>query len=374
MSLSHRERVQLALSRRQPDRTPVDMMGNASMLLDVTYLRLRDYLGLSAIPPVRSGASANYYDERILEYFGVDFRRVFLPKGPGNTIVNHADDTFTDAWGVRSRNVGIFVNAVEHPLRHASTLDDVEAYPWPTAAGLHSADGVRDAAYQLYHATDYAVVARNPLSPGFLDRGCNLMGMAEFFMLMVDAPEVADAMLDRILEIYMGVYRLFLEEAGPYVQIVEVADDLGAARSPLISPAMYRRFIKPREQRLYTMIRELAPDAFIIHHTDGNVFAIIPDLIEVGVNVLNPVQTSSRDMGGEQLKAAFGDRLAFHGAIEGMEGDKDALVAEVKSRIDVLGKGGGYVMASCNHMIDVAPENIVAMFETAVDYRPWERG
>lgn len=373
MTLSHRERVQLALSRRQPDRTPVDMMGNATMLLDVSYLRLRDYLGLAPIPPVRSGTSANYYDERILEHFDVDFRRVFLGKGAQNTIVTHDDDTFTDAWGVRSRNVGIFVNAVEHPLRHAASIADVEAYPWPTAGGLFSATGVRAEASRLYHDTDYAVVARNPLSPGFLDRGCNLMGMAEFFMLMVDAPEVADAMLDRILEIYMGVYRSFLEAAGPYVQMVEVADDLGAERSTLISPAMYRRFIKPREQQLYAMIHDLAPDSFIIHHTDGNVFAIIPDLIEAGVNVLNPVQTSSRDMGAASLKDAYGDRLAFHGAVEGMEGDTDALVAEVKARIDVLGRGGGYVMASCNHMIDVAPENIVAMFETAVSYRPWAR-
>ncbi|MCB0050635.1 MAG: hypothetical protein KDE24_13960, partial [Caldilinea sp.] len=96
------------------------------------------------------------------------------------------------------------------------------------------------------------------------------------------------------------------------------------------------------------------------------------DLIEAGVNVLNPVQTSSRDMSAQTLKDAYGDRLAFHGAIEGMEGDTDALVAEVKARIDVLGRGG-YVLASCNHMIDVAPENIVAMFETAVSYRPWEK-
>ena len=288
MSLSHRERVQLALSRRQPDRTPVDMMGNASMLLDPTYLRLRDYLGLAPIPPVRSGTTANYYDERILEHFGVDFRRVFLAKGSGSTILQHDDDSFTDAWGVRSRNVGIFVSAVEYPLRHAATLDDVETYPWPTAAGLHSAAGVRDAAYRLYHESDYAVVARNPLSLGFLDRGCSLMGIAEFLMLMIDAPAVADAILDRILEIYMGVYRIFLEAAGPYVQMVEVADDLGGARNPLVSPAMYRRFIKPREQKLYAMIRELAPDAFIIHHTDGNVFALIPDLIEVGVERAQP--------------------------------------------------------------------------------------
>ena len=373
MSLTHRERVQLALSRRQPDRTPVDMMGNASMLLDNTYLRLRDHLGLTPIAPVRSGSSAKYYDERILEHFGVDFRRVFLAKGSAAANTVHEDDTFTDPWGVRSRAIGIFINAIDHPLRHAATLDDVEAYAWPTAEGLYSADGVREAAYHLYHDTDYAVVARNPLSPGFLDRGCNLVGMAEFFMLLLDAPEVADFMLDRILEIYMGVYRMFLEAAGPYVQMVEVADDLGAERSTLISPAMYRRFIKPREQQLYAMIHELAPEAFIIHHTDGNVFAIIPDLIEVGVNVLNPMQTSSRDMGAQQVKDAYGDRLAFHGAVEGMEGDKDALVAEVKARIDVLGKGGGYVLASCNHMIDVAPENIVAMFETAVNYRPWQR-
>lgn len=373
MSLTHRERVQLALARRQPDRTPVDMMGNASMLLDVTYLRLRDHLGLAPIPPLRAGTSANYYDERILAHFGVDFRRVFLSKGSAAKNIDHDDGTFTDPWGVRSRAIGIFVNAIDHPLRHAATLDDVEAYPWPTAEGLYSAAGVREAAYRLYHETDYAVVARNPLSPGFLDRGCNLVGMAEFFMLMVDAPEVADRILDRVLDIYMGVYRMFLEAAGPYVQMVEVADDLGAERSTLISPAMYRRFIKPRERQLYAMIHELAPDARIIHHTDGNVFAIIPDLIEVGVNVLNPMQTSSRDMGAQKVKDAFGDRLAFHGAVEGMEGDKDALVAEVKARIDVLGKGGGYVLASCNHMIDVPPENIVAMFETAVNYRPWER-
>ena len=231
MPLSHRERVRLALSHRQPDRTPVDMMGNASMLLDATYLRLRDYLGLAPIPPVRSGATANYYDERILEHFDVDFRRVFLAKGPRNTILEHDDDTFTDAWGVRSRNVGIFVSAVEHPLRQAATLDDVDAYPWPTAAGLHSAVGVRDAAYRLCHETDYAVVARNPLSLGFLDRGCNLMGIAEFLMLMIDAPAVADAILDHILEIYMGVYRMFLEAAGPFVQMVEVADDLGGAET-----------------------------------------------------------------------------------------------------------------------------------------------
>ena len=129
MSLSHRERVICALSHRTPDRVPCDLMGNATMLLDNTYLRLRDYLGLAPIPPVRSGTSANYYDERILEHFDIDFRRIFLKRGPRNEVIYHDDGTFTDAWGIRYKEAGIFVNALEHPLGQATTIDDIEAYP-----------------------------------------------------------------------------------------------------------------------------------------------------------------------------------------------------------------------------------------------------
>ena len=371
MSLSHRERVILALSRRQPDRTPIDLMGNATMLLDDTYLRLRDYLGLAPIPPVRSGTSANYYDERILDHLDVDFRRLFLKRGPRNEVVYHEDGSFTDAWGIRFKEAGIFVNALEHPLAHAETVDDVEAYPWPTAEELFRADGLAEQAQRMARETDFALVARNPMSPGFLDRGCNLMGMANFMMLMGTDPEVADCIVAHVLAVYKGVYTLFLEAVGPYVQMVEVADDLGGQRNLLISPAMYRRFIKPAERELYGRIHELAPNAFLFHHTDGNVFKILPDLIEVGVNVLNPVQTSAQDMDARLLKETFGDRLAFHGAIERMEDSRNALVDEAKARIDVLGRNGGYVFASCNHMIDAPPENIVAMFEVARTYRPW---
>lgn len=371
MTLTHRERVIAALSHEVPDRTPIDLMGNATMLLDDTYLRLRDYLGLAPIPPVRSGTSANYYDERILDHLDVDFRRLFLKRGPRNEVVYHEDGSFTDAWGIRFKEAGIFVNALEHPLAHAETVDDVEAYPWPTAEELFRADGLAEQAQRMARETDFALVARNPMSPGFLDRGCNLMGMANFMMLMGTDPEVADCIVAHVLAVYKGVYTLFLEAVGPYVQMVEVADDLGGQRNLLISPAMYRRFIKPAERELYGRIHELAPNAFLFHHTDGNVFKILPDLIEVGVNVLNPVQTSAQDMDARLLKETFGDRLAFHGAIERMEDSRDALVDEAKARIDVLGRNGGYVFASCNHMIDAPPENIVAMFEVARTYRPW---
>ena len=127
---------------------------------------------------------------------------------------------------------------------------------------------------------------------------------------------------------------------------------------------MFKSFSK------YNLIHEKALHAALFRHTDGAIFSIIPDLIEVGVNVLNPTQTSSRGMEAFKIKEAYGDSITFHGAVEGLEGDvpKDKVVAEIKSRIDALAPGGGYILASCNHMIDVKPENIIAMFETARDY------
>lgn len=366
--ISHRERVIMSLNHEQPDRVPLDMMGNATMLLDKTYLKLRDHLGLTPIPPVRSGTSANYYDERILEYFDIDFRRIFLKKSPANKDIRHEDGSFTDIWGIRYKEHGIFVNIMESPLQNVQTIEEVEAYPWPTAEELYTAQGLEQEAKRLFETTDYAIVARNPLSPGFLDRGSWLVGMAEFLMLLALKPEVAARIIQHILEIHKGVYSIFLEAVGPYVQLVEAADDLGGQQQPLISPKMFRQFIKPAQTELYSLIHEKAPQAFLVHHSDGNIFKIIPDLVEAGVNVLNPVQTSTKGMDAAALKDAYGEIIAFHGAIEKMEASKDELVAEVKEKCQILGRGGGYIMASCNHMIDVEPENVIAMFDTAREY------
>jgi uroporphyrinogen decarboxylase len=341
------------------------MMGNATMLLDKTYLRLRDYLGLQPIDPVRSGSSANYYDERILEQLDIDFRRVFLKKAAANQATQHDDGSYRDAWGIRYKQHGIYVNIIESPMQNVQDVAEVEAFPWPKAQDLYTADGVEAQARRLFQETDYAIVARNPLSPGFLDLGSWMVGMAEFLMLLALKPHVAESIIAHILKIYKGVYSIFLDAVGPYVQIVEVADDLGGQQQPLISPTMYRKLIKPAETELYALIHEKAPDAFVVHHSDGNIFKIIPDLVEVGVNILNPVQTSTQGMDAALLKDTYGHMVSFHGAIEKMAASKDELVAEVKEKCRILGRGGGYILASCNHMIDVEPENIIAMFDTA---------
>ena len=368
MSYTHRDRVLAAFRHEQPDRVPLDLMGNASMLLDEPYLMLRDYLGLSPIPPVRAGQPASYYDERILEHFDIDFRRVFLPVNPAVDVTHHADGSFTDPWKIRYIREGPFVNSVENPLAGITTLAELNDYRWPRPEEMFSTGGLRDVAKRLYEETDFAIVARNPLTQGFLDRACFLMSMGDFFVTISLYPDLAQAIFDGILEVYRGVYAMFLEAVGPYVHMVETADDLGTSGSLMVSPAMYRKHIKPAEVVLNDAIRERAPDAYIFRHCDGSVVPILDDIIETGTDILNPVQTSLPGMDADELKRGFGDRLIFHGGVEGYEGPRDALVEEVQHLIDTFGTAGGYVFASCNHIIEAPPENVVTMFETARAY------
>lgn len=367
---THRERVLAAFQHEEPDRVPVDLMGNATMLLDETYFRLRDHLGLAPIPPARTGSTANYYDERILEYLDVDFRRLFLKKGPKANTTVLEDGTIVDFWGIGYQKAGLWVHTTLSPLHGATTVQEVENYAWPKAEDVYSAEGLAEEAKRLFEETDYALVARNPITYGFLDRGCQIMEMPEFLMTMVTRPLVAEAIIAHLLEVYKGLFGMFLDAVGPYVHMVEIGDDLGAQQNLLISPKMYRTFIKPAEQELYRLIHEKAPHAALFRHTDGAVFDLLPDLIEVGVNVLNPTQTSAKGMDAARIKPAFGSQITFHGTVEGVEGDVsvDFVVNEVKRRIDEFAPGGGFVLSTCNHMIDVRPELIMAMFETAHEY------
>lgn len=372
-AFSHRQRVLTAIQHQEPDRIPMDLMGQATMLLDQTYLRLRDFLGLSPIPPARSGSTANYYDERILAFLDIDFRRVMLPSHPQAEPQYQADGSFLDAWGIGFKTEGMYVNVVHPPLANAVSVQEVETYPWPQADTLYHAQGLREHARQLFETTDYAIVARNPLTYGLFDRACLLMGNARFMMTMVENPPLAHALLERILTVYKDVWSLFLEAVGDFVHMVEYGDDLGGQNNLLISPAMYRTFLKPREAELFSLMRRKAPHAAIFRHCDGSIRKIIPDFIEIGIDVLNPVQTSAKDMDGKILKESFGAQLTFHGAIEKMDSDRDTLLTEVKEKIDTFAPGGGYIFSSCNHMINVPPENILLMFETARQYGKYPR-
>lgn len=367
---THRERVLAAFSHKEPDRVPLDLMGHASMLVDKTYLRLRDYLGLSPIAPVRSGTTANYYDERVLEYLDIDFRRIFLKK---RQIQMQEDGTYMDEWGIRYKKERIYYNVAESPMKNFTTVDEVEDYQWPEAEDVFVTEGLKEQAKHLYENTDYALVARNPLTAGFLDRAFLLFGMQEFLMLMVTDPALTSCVINKLLKIYKDVYSIFLDEIGPYVQMVETGDDLGSQESTIISPHIYREFIKPADRELYELIHRKAPDAKLFRHCDGAIFDLIPDFIEIGVDILNPVQTSAKNMDSHKLKDSFGDKLVFHGTLEKVEESMDKAITELKERIDVFAANGGYVISTCNHLVDVKPENILAVFKKAKEYGSYSK-
>jgi uroporphyrinogen decarboxylase len=370
--LTHRERVQLAFDHQEPDRIPIDFLGNASLILDEAYHRLLKHLKLEGDFEryrFREGTTANYYDTRLLELFDIDFHRIFLPKTPKAKISFKDSNTVRGPWGVEWNKAGIYVNAISAPLRDLD-IDGIMAFEWPKAQEMYHTEGLAERARQLYEETDYALVARNPLTWGFLDRGCNLRGMDQFMMDMVLNPEMAQIVIDHILEIHLEVYDLFLQAVGPYVLMVETGDDLGAQNNLLISPDLYRQFIKPAQTKMNALIKDRAPQARIFMHNDGALYDIIPDLIESGVEVLNPVQPSAKGMESEGLKQAFGDQVVFHGAIDqpAQEGSEEDIRAEVRKRIDALAPGGGYVLSTCNHILGAPPENVVAMFEEARTY------
>jgi uroporphyrinogen decarboxylase len=375
--LTHRERVALAFEHQEPDRIPIDFLGNASLIVDEAYFRLVEHLGLEDDLEryrFRHGSTANFYDTRLLDLFEIDFRRIFLPTRPAGR-VEFEGDTAKDAWGIVWKKTDIYVNPVEAPLKDLD-LDGVAAYEWPDPKALYHTEGLADQARALHEESDRALVARNPITWGFLDRACNLRSMEQFMMDMVLEPELAQKIIDGILDFHLKVYDMFLQAVGPYVMMVETGDDLGAQENLLISPKLYRVFIKPAQTKLNALIKDRAPGAKIFMHNDGAIHDIIPDLHESGVEVLNPVQPSAAGMESDRLKREYGEWMIFHGAVDqpAQEGTEEDIRAEVQRRIDSLAPGGGYVLSTCNHILGAPPENVVAMFEEARTYGRYPTG
>ena len=369
--LTHRERVIKALNHEEPDLVPIDLFFHAGMLTDPAYFALKQLLGIEGdIAPFRQGLGANYYDERILEALDIDIRRVFFEPAQDLTPLNEEESQFVDAWGTVFVSGPGYVHPSGPPLVEIETIEGLRDYPWPRPEQFGRLEGLKEQAERLFNETDYAIALRRPgIRGGLLDQGCNLRGMEQFMMDLALMPDYARTLMEVLAEIYVGVYTLALKEVGPYVQIIEAQDDLGAQLQPLISPATWREVIKPSQKYIFDAIHRSAPQAKIVFHTDGNVYSLIPDLIEIGVDVLNPIQPSARQMDSFQLKAEFGDRLCFHGAMDVqtvLNQDEAMVRADVRKRIQALGRGGGFILAPCNHIQhDIPPENVVAMYTEA---------
>lgn len=305
-------------------------------------------------------------DEALLERLGIDFRWLV----PNWVQLTERDDVdgYIDMWGVPYKGAHGDHYAVDGaPLKDAETVEDIEAFNWPDPNDPAQFEGLRERAKDLYENTGY-VIGADAIKAGPLMSCLQIRGYEQFFMDMVINPEFSDALMGKVTDLLNQMWTHFMEEVGEYVQIAYVTDDLGTQTSLLLSPKLYRKRVKPFHTKLHQHIKSLG-NLKLMMHTDGAVLPLIEDLIETGADILNPVQTSTSGMDDTSaLKEKFGDRMAFHGAMDVQQMMPDStpeeLRWEIARRMTDLGHDGGFIIAPCHNIgHDIAPETTIAFFD-----------
>lgn len=367
--MTHRERALTAMALQEPDRVPLDLGGTACNMTDPVYFEVKEILGIKGdIAPYRSRRTSTYYDERVLEALDIDFRHIGLGARRDFHPVVGPDGVYTDEWGIGYKDVGLEVAMVDHPLAQA-TLDDLERYPWPDPRAPGRDEGLRERARNLYEKTDYAVVAKAPSSLGVFETCSALRGTEQYLMDLVINKLFAHQLAQKVTQVLKGLYEVLLEATGPYIHMVQYASDYGTQKSLFISPATYREMLKPYDAEIIHLIKEVAPNAKVFFHCCGAIYPLIPDFIEIGVDVLNPLQPMAVGMDSAKIKAEFGHKLCFHGGIDiqrALPGTLQDVEEEVRTRIAALAPGGGYIVAPANHIQpDVPGRNVVHLYRMA---------
>lgn len=372
--MTHRERVITALAHRQPDRVPLDFgTGNTTSPVPEFYCRLAAAYGFGpghARVPASIPLAA--VDERILVDLDIDTRPVYMGTVRRGLRASDRPDRFYDDWGVQRRVVdvgsAVYHEFGEHPLATA-TVESLDHYPWwPDPLDPARYEGVRAEAERLYRETDYALVGC-PAFSSLWERAWYLCGFERMLVSLLDDPAFVHAVMRRVTELTKLSLDRFLTDVGQYIQVIKMMDDLGGQRGPLMSVKTYRSILKPYHQDLFAFIKQRT-HAAVFFHSCGSVYRFLPDLIDAGVDILNPVQVSVVDMDTRKLKAEFGDRLSFWGGIDtqhvlprGTTGDVEQ---EVGRRIADLGSRGGYVLAPVHNIqADVPVENVLTMYRHA---------
>jgi uroporphyrinogen decarboxylase len=380
MSYTPRQRLLASIDHQEPDRVPIILgTSNTTGIKMPAYRRLKKFLGIAAEdryiydwPELGTAA----LDDVVLQRLHSDARGV-LDRYPAAVYERNRKrpphSPFIDDWGGGQKEIepGVWYPGI-HPMAEAKTVEDIEAYPWPDmddpsrVAHLHHwAEGLRS-------QNHYAVIGAPWLLFPF-ERAHAMQGMDRFLLNMADNPEFAEALLLKIASLCKTLMGHFLREAGDLIDIIKIGDDLGTQESLLISPKMYRKLLKPIHADFIAFIKERTK-AKIFFHTDGDVFNLIDDFIEMGVDILNPIQTSAGKMSNlAELKNRFGDKLSFCGALDTHRilplGTETEVRQEVKRVIEIMAPGGGYIVASVHTIMDdVPPENILAMVDAVQEF------
>jgi len=378
--MTSRQRLLTALDHQVPDRVPIDLGGNQTGIHKNAYAALLRHLGLQEefkiMDAVQQLAAPS---ETVLQRLRVDTR--YIAAGPGSAWKGGVTrnqrngrywEDLVDEFGVRwsmPDDAPYYMDITLHPLAEARTAD-LAGYPWPKGDDPARFAGLRDRALALRKETPYAVVSG--ISGVVYETCWYLRGLEQWFCDLKTDPEFCAALLDQTLKFWLDWFRMFLDEVGDVVDVIMIGDDLAGQNGPLFSPDIYRRLVKPRHKQLVQYIRSRT-SAKIWYHTCGACADFIPDLLDNGIDILNPVQVSARNMDPAVLKQRFGDRLCFWGGgVDAQHilpaGTPDQVAENVRRNMQALMPGGGYVFNNVHNIQgEVPPENVLAMFDTAFE-------
>ncbi len=381
MSMTSRERVLAVLNHQVPDRVPI-VIG----VSNATGIKMTPYQGLKKILNIDAPDAYLYdwpelgsakIDEATLQRLHGDVRGV-LDRFPAAVYernrTREPHSPCIDDWGGGQIEIepGIWYPGY-HPLADATTIAELDNYPgWPDMDDPTRFAHVAQEAQALADENQYAIMATPWLMFPF-ERAFAMQGMDKFLMNMAIYPDFAEALLRKNLELCQRLIGNFLTAIGDNIDMIKIGDDLGTQERLMISPSMYRKLLKPIHAELIAHIKQFT-DAKIFFHTDGDVFDLIEDFIEIGVDVLNPIQTSAGKMANLQaLKERYGKDLVFCGAVDTQDvlphGTPEEVRQEMKRVIHALGKDGGYMVASVHTIMhEVPPENILAMVDAVEEF------
>ncbi len=373
--MGRREDFRRTLNHITPENMILDLGGNPlSSMEGDSPDKLLDFLGFKAEKSenILFGKTRKV-DERILDYLDIDTRSIGTILTPMDSQYEVlSDDLYIDEWGIKRKFTGMYWDIVEYPLKGASA-DDLDSYRWPDPESLDY-DLIDEFARQArkYHdETDYLICGEHPVY-GIFEIGCWMCGFDDFLLKMAIDEKFVRKFFEKILEYQKVVSKEYYSRVGSYIHYTSSGDDFATQTSLFMSPGMFRELIKPYLKERIEFTKKYT-DAAFLHHSCGNVHDIIDDLIDCGVDILNPIQPTNEHMAPDNLKKTFGKRITFHGGLDTQAvlpfGTEDTVREAVKELVGAMNHDGGYIFAAAHNIQpDVPPANVIHMFKAAREY------
>jgi uroporphyrinogen decarboxylase len=374
--MNRREAFNATTNHQEPDRVLVDFGKHIGSFHRKAYDVLNAHLGRE--PEIRMldrMAQNVVLDEALCKRLGIDFRWI-VPNWVGVRDVElDGEKGYIDMWNTPHKwtKFGEYYAIHQQPMGQKTlTLEEIDGFAWPDPHQPAMFSGLREQAKYWYENTDF-VVGADGIKVGIMQTAAQIRGYDKLFLDFAGNPDLAHAVLDKISSLINEMYRNYMQAVGDFVQVVVITDDQGTQNSLMISPKMFREFIKPRLKTQIESIKANA-DVKVLMHCDGAILPLVEDLIEIGVDILNPIQTVVDGFKDTfALKEKFGDRICFHGGIDVQQVLPNTTPKEVRQevarRIYDLGRGGGYIIAPCHNInVDIPVENTLAMFDAAREF------